>query len=164
MCSIALYVALQTTLLPKTLPKTASGLGTQKELTSFDVLSTVEDAVNIDFSSVPIVLNVVRLGEVFVLDATQAEQDSASLVLAVALSQLPSQSDAIDREMECTSVQVTQGGSFHAVDLPVVLQKASNSASSILSYLQQYLQSVAMTEDDLCYPDVPPARLGLLAQ
>lgn len=60
-CSIAIYVALQTTLIPKTLPKTTAGVTATKEYTSFDVVGNIEDAISIDFQRIPIVLSVVKV-------------------------------------------------------------------------------------------------------
>lgn len=60
-CSIAIYVALQTTLVPKTLPKTSAGVAATKEYTSFDVVGNIEDAIPIDFQRIPIVISVVQV-------------------------------------------------------------------------------------------------------
>lgn len=69
----------------------------------------------------------------------------------------------ITKDLDCSSIQVIKGGALSTAGIPIIFKKSCDAAAGIFAYLEKYLQSIAMSEEDLMFPDVPPVRLGLLA-
>ena len=117
----------------------------------FDVSGNLEDSVPIDSSKVPLCITVVKIGSYLVIDPTKDELLSASGQLVI----------AIDQNGACCGMHKLLGGVFSMDDVDKAVKMAVEASKTLFSQMK-----VVMSDEtgiSAQYPEIPPARVGLLA-
>lgn len=110
-CSMAIYAALSVTKIPKLEPI----MGVSGLLDDFEVVGNTDDANSFPMYDVPICITFVKIGSVFLVDASMSEHACATMALTI----------ATDRQNKCCGLfKLHGGGTFSEVELTMMLQDA----------------------------------------
>lgn len=151
-CSIASYVALHCT----KIPKIYLSLGESGKPEDFEISGDLSDSTQLDVSRVPILITLSKIGSSLVLDTTSSEQCCTSSSLSI----------AIDKNGICCGMFKINNGTLMSTEIDFALQTATKVSESIYKNLEEYHNSKQSSNEvinDFCFPDVPEKRIGLLA-
>ena len=149
-CSIAMYVALNCT----KLPKIELFVGESGSYEDFEVFGDLGEATSLNASNVPICISSSKIGTVLVLDTTGSEQACASCIFTI----------AIDKVGTCCGLIKSLGGHFIPLDVATAQIHATTAAAAIFGWIDTcFTMTTTSSINDRLYPDIPPNRFGLLA-
>ena len=133
------------------LPMTKKIIGESGLEEDFEISGDLQDSVSINISKVPLCITVVKIGSCLVIDPTNAELLCASGQLVI----------AIDENGVCCGIHKLLGGVFSINDIDKAIKMAIEASKRLFTQMK-----VIMTDEtgiSTQYPEIPPARVGLLA-
>ena len=149
-CSIAMYVALNCT----KIPKIELFVGESGNMEDFEVCGDLGEAITLNAIHVPICVSSCKIAQVMVMDTTGYEQACASSTFAV----------AVNKKGLCCGFTKSLGGSFSPIDVATAQIHATTAATTIFQWIDECFSTTSTASiNDRLYPDVPPTRYGLLA-